>query len=824
MEPNTPLIQANSHNIQEESLDCGLKSIGWCGGSKCQNLATSRNFIIAFAVVTALQGAVMTYFRLSAQQAGMDLGFDPYIIDWLLVSVGLTQGVIAFGLVFYSQRFHPMSWISGFILLEAAFAIITIIPALHFLPNQGEQSRPVYAPPLCIRDSYKSEIEKPHGVVTLILLFVLHSVISITNAIIYCIGYSYIDDNSKPKNAAILLGIGLAAHFWGAQLGAAVSLQVDALPLGWWLGWVIIVPLLIISAIIIGLFPRKLVRTIVRQAADLIIQRMSQPNLIESVEYVKEFTFFPTLKRLITNRTLMFNLLAFTFLETVLINFSLQEEEYMQSRFFIATSEANGLLDEWMSRFLLIILKPPILGFTILFAAFIVAKLQPSAKSLAAWNAIVEILVCLFFVSYIFLHCSSETLTQSYKNNKVMQPDCSTDCYCGDDVLFMPVCTEREKKTYFSPCHAGCNASYTINNVVMYKNCLCGSNHESPFPNGVVTSGACNFQDCRNIWLIYQALALVAAILLASCEVNRMLITFRSVLPQDKALALSMEITIAGLFVNIPGKLAYDYIASSTCEYYSQSLRKCALQQSPLHGNILNIVSAILFAISAVFDILNAIFIKDIDCFTKTKINKSDGIIPVPLQPMNSRVDQTDVNENSNTGNENEINPGQRQPQTQYNSYLRNYQDSSPDSSLFQNSPRRIGGRRSRSPVSSQSSIVNPNIQYEEVANENASSPKRLSPQNQNVNYAQVMFEFKKKSKSKEIDPVSEEQEVVPKSLSPVSEQTTSNIGSDLDENLDFRLQRDQPITRQDMDADDELSELDTKQKNGKVKAKETSF
>lgn len=79
--------------------------------------------------------------------------------------------------------------------------------------------------------------------------------------------------------------------------------------------------------------------------------------------------------------------------------------------------------------------------------------------------------------------------------------------------------------------------------------------------DGIATEGACNNSGCQKFWITFQALNAIGAALLASGLIGNLLITIRSVLPQDKSLALSFEVCAVGLFAYIPGKVSYDAVA-----------------------------------------------------------------------------------------------------------------------------------------------------------------------------------------------------------------------------------------------------------------------
>lgn len=81
--------------------------------------------------------------------------------------------------------------------------------------------------------------------------------------------------------------------------------------------------------------------------------------------------------------------------------------------------------------------------------------------------------------------------------------------------------------------------------------------------DGIATDGACGFVDCQTLWIMFQVLTIFGASFLATGAIANILITIRSVLPQDKALSLGMELTFVGLFVYIPGHIGYQAIAGT---------------------------------------------------------------------------------------------------------------------------------------------------------------------------------------------------------------------------------------------------------------------
>lgn len=189
----------------------------------------------------------------------------------------------------------------------------------------------------------------------------------------------------------LYIGTALASKVWGIQWGSALFYGISATPFGWWLGWTIIAPIFFILAILISLFPKRLISTVVRQAADNIIEVATNNSQLSLAPHklLADISFTSSLKRLFTNKILMFNIAAAVAIETAIINFFAHEDSYLQSRFSIpaTTHSSDGLSNEWTSRILSTLLKPPFVALCILLAGLVIAKANPSARYVLRSNS-----------------------------------------------------------------------------------------------------------------------------------------------------------------------------------------------------------------------------------------------------------------------------------------------------------------------------------------------------------------------------------------------------------------------------------------------------
>ena len=77
---------------------------------------------------------------------------------------------------------------------------------------------------------------------------------------------------------------------------------------------------------------------------------------------------------------------------------------------------------------------------------------KPSARALALFNFLADILAMAVTFSFIYIDCDT---------SGVSKPEsCFDSCGCGKD--YKPVCDDATSQTFFSACAAGCSAMLTV--------------------------------------------------------------------------------------------------------------------------------------------------------------------------------------------------------------------------------------------------------------------------------------------------------------------------------------------------------------------------
>ncbi|KAM7353915.1 organic anion transporting polypeptide 33Eb isoform 2-T2 [Cochliomyia hominivorax] len=618
---DVPNISVNA-NIPDDSVDCGVRSLGWCRGPSCLKYARLRTFVLVLACAGILQGACETYFRISAKQAALENGWNDLIVEWLLVSSGIFQAIFALLFAYWAHRMHPISWLSGTIVLQSLACVIAVIPSIMnfadgVLPAFYAEDDEICISNWPISSSALTLSIENSRILILIMLFVLQFALGLASLAFFTVGLVYLDDNSTSIDSPAVIATVFGAKIFGLQVGSLLILGVGAINLGWWLGWVIIAPAVLISGILVGLFPKTLPTTAIHQAAQRILEetRIRQFGSQFST-YIDDTGFGPSVKRIFGNKLLMFNIVSIMFIQGATINYGLQEESYLQSRFFLPYSEEDGLMQEWKARFISFFMKPPAAAISMFTGGLVISKLKLTGRNIAAINIGLGIKLLAIYIAFIFIKCEVGPLGGTV-NGKLQQPYCSRQCICNP-TSFLPVCPENSTVTYFSPCYAGCSKKTTINSLELYEGCSCGGTNNYDMNtafNIKATEGACSAKTCANMLIIFQILSVLTACIYGMTTIGKIIISLRSVLPQDKGLALAMEVMFLGLFAYIPAHLAYDVVTRTTCVYWAPEYAKCLLRENPKHGNILNILTASLVLIGLIFDILVFIFIKGLNIY-----------------------------------------------------------------------------------------------------------------------------------------------------------------------------------------------------------------
>ncbi|XP_011639833.1 solute carrier organic anion transporter family member 1A5 [Pogonomyrmex barbatus] len=667
-------LSGPANPIPSQSIDCG------CGQMQCPKLAkfaTRKLFVGLICWVGVVQAASYAYFQVTGSTIARRFQIDPYIMDWVLVVAEITPTIFGLIVAYWGDRIHRASWIGALTLLQSFSYFILIIPHLthqvHVIeetPNVTHMS--LYAddsPELCnlgILSVIKEEDEPCYF--TMIIFIIVLIISGMANIAYFALGISYLDDNTKKKHVTAFIGVIIAVKVVGILLGYFLGwgcLRIDANDFSviksyqdqigaWWLGFPILSILLMVPALLLSWFPRRLPSEVVEQAAASLLDRTAlrnrAPNTMTN-QKAGSPDFCPSLWRLITNKILICNILATVFGATALLNFVTHEDIFIESRFHIPrpTGMLRGFSDPLSSRLVTIIVRPILIGLIIIISGLVLAKVKPRARHIVGYSFIIVLLTVAIIISLIFTTCEKPSIVGLEKGYSGLLKYCNKNCRCSKDSDFRPVCESSGKFVYYSPCYAGCDAIIYVDNVKIYSGCSCVEDMTG-WGNDQAKDGPCNSTKCQAGWIYFQFGSLLAYALVASTFVGDLLINIRSVYKQDKAISIGFWMTWIALCVYVPGKILYEYVSREACQYWGNQKEICHLYDTEKLGNYLCYLTILFLSICLLFKIMLWFFCKNLQLYEERIENKDqeNGALRRLIERATTEREQPEASNNNN--------------------------------------------------------------------------------------------------------------------------------------------------------------------------------
>lgn len=676
-------LSGPANPIPNESIDCG------CGQLPCPKLArfaTRGLFVGLVGSIGLIQAAAQAYLFVTSSTIARRFHFNPYVIDWVIVVPEITPLLFGLLVAYWGDRIHRAAWTGGLVMLQGVGYLTMLIP--HFTSNvkiieetENVTHMSLYAddsPDLCspaLSMLVMKEVNSSDLILGLIIVVQILS--GIANVAYYALTLSYLDDNTKKKTVAFYIGWILSVKFFGVLLGYLLAwgcLRIDAENFhvvessqeqigAWWLGWPILAFALFLPAGILAIFPRRLPSEVVEQAAASILDSANGSRRSSLKSYHQKYgsaTFFSSMVRLVENKIVIFNVIAAMFAVTALINFMANENIFLESRYYIPrpTGMYLGFGDPWTSRLVANISKPIIVGLTVILAGLIIVKARPRASYVAGYNVCAMAIAATVFLALAFATCDKPTIVGAQKNSLVLLKYCNKNCRCSRDADFRPVCDLQGKFTFYSACHAGCTTVEFSNNTKFYQDCSCVQEMLG-LGNTVAVDGPCSSTSCHIGWMIFQVSSVLISALLASASVGNIIIIFRSIFPQDKALSIGFNMTWIAFFAYIPGKILYERLVNRTCVHWGTDGIVCHLYDTDKLGDYLCYLSAAITFIAVIFQFLVWVFTKNLKLYgyPEVELPGDTELKDVQVFPLLAGNPQSNVATSSDTIDENPNDP-----------------------------------------------------------------------------------------------------------------------------------------------------------------------
>lgn len=346
---------------------------------------------------------------------------------------------------------------------------------------------------LCIDTPDLPEEQQEFMLAPLILIFVSQFVLGVGTTLYYTLGSTYLDDGTAKKQTPMMLAYAMSFRIIGLIFGfglvaGTMNVYIDpwSTPLidskdprwlgAWWLGWYILGFAMVVSSLFIGLFPRVLPKKLTKIQMQVIRDEKSKhfeedkplralSIISEATEdnSTKDDTFMLALKRLLTNKLVMFNTIGSIFYILGASAFMTYYSKYLEVQFNKNAAESSLMTGPAT-------IVSMVSG--ILFSGYIISKYQPAPKKLFFFNVIVGMAYMCGQFNNIFMYCDAGSFHN--ENGLVnLTTTCNMDCACTG-VPYSPVCDVSSGTTFFSPCHAGCKSWSDAERK--YTQCGCSKN------------------------------------------------------------------------------------------------------------------------------------------------------------------------------------------------------------------------------------------------------------------------------------------------------------------------------------------------------------
>ncbi|KAJ8044319.1 Solute carrier organic anion transporter family member 2B1 [Holothuria leucospilota] len=520
---------------------------------------------------------------------------------------------ISLPLVYYGQHQHRPRFIGAVTILTAVGAFIQAFPHLLYrIPvdelidrNNGGPNIEVCNRSNAIEngEDRAKECDVPEQEHSFFfgpcIWFFIGRIITSCYGAVYPIALVYLDDGVPKRSIVLYAGFITTIYAIGFTVGYFVASAVLSLPLyltgldedvdtsklpgAWWLGYVILSSLAILTAIPFFWFPASL-PTPVEEAEDEPLLNQGETTKGASVlqkeePYPKEQglsevtsstkDFFKSLWRVVTNPIIFLMAISGGFFilgsETLATFAPLYAEEYYR----LSPSQAAVLTG-----------AQAVFGYVIgqLLGAALLRYLDLNRLQSAVFYNVGLTIYCIGITSAMFIYCAPEEIVGLSHQNSTdtaslnISLECNVHCSCPHE--YRPVCGAGV--SYLSPCYAGCSESISEDkSILRFTNCSCVTSHlentqrweQNRF--GDVELGLC--KEACSSWIYYAVIAVLSSFALSAANNAPLIMSLRSVAEQDRSLMFSFLNIAFRIIGFIPGPIIAGWIIDQACIIFSST-------------------------------------------------------------------------------------------------------------------------------------------------------------------------------------------------------------------------------------------------------------
>ncbi|ODN05136.1 Solute carrier organic anion transporter family member 1C1 [Orchesella cincta] len=681
--------QPHQNDDQQDNNTCG---IGPFQPEWIQKFASKKAFMVVFSLLAIVQSMCWSYFTATITTLEKRFKISSQTAGIVMTGNEMSQIIFSLILAYYGGRGHRPRWMAAGVLISAASCFVLASPHYFYGPGNDalsltEEYAHVYETPGITTTqssllAYNSTTDSPlvksakskvqlckrgldapiskltdceasdTSIVPLILIFISQFVSGIGVLLFYTLGGPYLDDNIKKTKSPMLFGVTMSMRLVGPTFGflfAGYCLKLFISPMltptitlehpqwlgAWWLGWVVLGVLMVLTSFLIALFPRELPRASLRKQLTQTMEAGSQMNLnragsklVVTSEAANEnpmprISEMPAaVKALITNKINLFNNLAGVFYIFSAIGYWTYMPKYLETIFMQTAVNASVISG---------VVSIAFQAVGLLVSGALISKYQPSARLLAGWNVFLGFLYVIVKFSFTQMGCDpgetafGEKLDSGEWN---LTTSCNLDCNCKSNKVF-PVCYRETNQVFYSACHAGCTVE--LNGTI--SNCACIAD-----PMATLTVGTCN-QGCFSTFVIFLGVNAAIKLLDSSGRIGNMLVSYRCVDPKDKSLAIGFSIFLISVLAMLPSPILFGKIFDAACLVWGTKCGargNCWLYDGQKLRYWFNLFAAAFTFLGAVFDCLVWYYVKDLDLYDEDK-NVRARIESTKLKKLNQQ-------------------------------------------------------------------------------------------------------------------------------------------------------------------------------------------
>lgn len=311
----------------------------------------------------------------------------------------------------------------------------------------------------------------------------------------------------------------------------------------WWLGFLVIGALILLCSLPLFFLPEY-----VRQKRKEVIPE-------EEKNYTTRQDVMASLKRLYTNKLLMYDTISRMFAWFGFGGYYITQAKYIENQYTRSAAKASFFSG-----------STTVVGIAIgnVIGGLIIWFFKPGPRKLVIFVSVLGLFSWVGMLSGLGFGCPRRTFhgldtLGADADISAAGAVCTKDCGCTMRV-FQPVCGADNVTNYFSPCYAGCtDPIYSdAKKVVGFDNCNCED-------GGRVTNGYCK-NDCGNNLYMYMAFLAVSKMIGAVGFAGNIVIRLRCVADRDRSFALGVTKTFLSLTTSIPYPLFFGWLADKVSD------------------------------------------------------------------------------------------------------------------------------------------------------------------------------------------------------------------------------------------------------------------